>query len=273
MKQLLIMFVISLFFLNFDSLYGGEKATEIQLKSKREKKKFYPREYFSIDNKKMVLVPAQVFIMGNDKGSEIEGPAHKVKLDAFYMDIYEVTNGEYRTFLKKTGYSTISSLIHLIDDRFNDARQPVVDVAYEDAKAYAAWAGKRLPTEQEWECAAKAGKNYIYPTGKEIDKKSAIYGKSISSGKLKKVGSFKPNPYGIYDLAGNVAEWVFALLAPYPGNDKYNPAYGNMRLTRGGSWISPVEDLKTYRRTFLSLSRPLGNNGFRCVISANRIKK
>ncbi|MCK5761125.1 MAG: SUMF1/EgtB/PvdO family nonheme iron enzyme, partial [Candidatus Delongbacteria bacterium] len=123
--------------------------------AQRNKKKRKPnvKIYYSKDNKKMVLVPGQTFKMGSDKGSHIEKPRHKAKVRSFYMDATEVTNVQFKRFLKESNYKPKGSLEHLKDRRFNHDSQPIVDVHYYDAVAYAKWAGKRLPTEREWECA------------------------------------------------------------------------------------------------------------------------
>ncbi len=231
------------------------------------------RFYYAKDNKKMVLVPAQTFIMGSDKGSDIEKPAHKTKVQAFYMDETEVTNAQFEKFLKATGYKPMGSMAHMKDRNFNDPSQPVVDVDYYDALEYAKWAGKRLPTEVEWECAAKDSQNYEYATGNSITPEKARYGLRMSQGKPAPVKSYRANSRGIYDLSGNAAEWVYGVLDAYPGNKKPNAGFGKVRIPRGGSWFSKEEQCKTYARSAMDISNSTGGVGFRCVISYDVAKR
>jgi formylglycine-generating enzyme len=148
---------------------------------------------------------------------------------------------------------------------------PVVDVDYYDAVAYAEWAGKRLPSEREWECAAKDSHNYEYPTGKDMTESQARFGMSITEGSPRPVKSYRPNGFGIYDLAGNVSEWVQGVISQYPGNKISNRNYGSARVPRGGSWMSSKEDCRTYRRAILDISKAMGNIGFRCAISRDEV--
>jgi formylglycine-generating enzyme len=231
------------------------------------------RFYYAKDNKKMVLIPAQTFIMGSDNGSDIEKPAHKTKVQAFYMDETEVTNAQFQKFLKATGYKPLGSMAHTKDRDFNDPSQPVVDVDYYDALEYAKWAGKRLPTETEWECAAKDSNNYEYATGNAINPEKARYGLRMSQGKPAPVKSYRANSRGVYDLSGNAAEWVYGVLNAYPGNKKPNAGYGKVRIPRGGSWFSKEEQCKTYSRTAMDISNSTGGVGFRCVISYDDAKR
>lgn len=218
------------------------------------------------DQKKMMLVSAQTITLGDNSGSHFEKPEHKVSVNSFYMDMYEVTNIEFRKFMHDAQYQPKGRLVHLNDPRFNGDRQPIVDVAYEDALAYAVWAGKRLPTEAEWVAAAREGKASYYPTGDSITKLQANFGEYIKLGKTKIVGSYKPNTYGIYDLAGNAAEWVYGMLSKYPGNTVDHSYYNKVRLTKGGSWMSPERDLKCTGRAIKHFYDS-GVIGFRCVVS------
>jgi formylglycine-generating enzyme required for sulfatase activity len=231
------------------------------------------RYYYAKDNKKMALIPAQTFIMGSDTGSDIEKPAHKVRMQAFYMDETEVTNAQFKKFLDATKYKPIGSLAHMKDRNFNDPSQPVVDVDYYDALEYAKWAGKRLPTEAEWECAAKDSQNYEYATGNRIYPEKAKYGERMSQGNPVPVKSYRANSCGIYDLSGNAAEWVYGVMDAYPGNKKPNSGYGKVRIPRGGSWFSKEEQCKTYSRTAMDISNSTGGVGFRCVIGYEEAKR
>jgi formylglycine-generating enzyme required for sulfatase activity len=242
----------------YKTMSDAEKA---QLSKKR--KTYTDKFYYSKDNKKMILIKGHSFQMGSDKGSDIEKPQHTARVIDYYLDETEVTNAQFKKFLEETKYKPKGSLSHLRDRRFNSDDMPVVDVDYDDAVAYCVWAGKRLPTEIEWECAAKDTQNLVYPTGKDMTGKEARFGLNITVGTPMPVKSYKPNTLGIYDLAGNVSEWVHGVIYPYPGNDSFSRYFGKTRVPRGGSWMSSKEDCKTYRRAILDISQSTGNIGFR----------
>lgn len=251
-----------------------------------------PKTIFSKeDASEMILIPAGEFTMGNDykpsktaaavkekyKTSkslvknlyENEGPQHTVYIDAFYIDKYEVTNVQYDKFIKATlrkppGFSKV--------DSYNDPEQPVVGVSYDDAAAYAAWAGKRLPTEAEWEKAARSTDKRIYPWGNEINEKITNFAKSNVK-QPAEVGSFEKDvsPYGICDMGGNVSEWVSDWYAKdyYANSPKSNPtgpAQGDERVTCGGNYRSNAHSCRTYARNFCSPDTALPEVGFRCVV-------
>lgn len=158
-----------------------------------------------IDNKQteMVKIPAGDFQMGSQDFDDAK-PVHTVYMHAFYMDVYPVTNAQYRQFVKATGHPEPH---YWSDEKFNQPHQPVVGVSWYDAMAYAEWAGKRLPTEAEWEKAARGGlEGKKYPWGdEEPDDKRANYDENV--GETTEVGQYPPNDYGLYDMAGNVWEW------------------------------------------------------------------
>ena len=151
--------------------------------------------------------------------------------DPFYMDVYEVTVGQYKQFVNATGHGPLSDI-----SKYSPAdNYPVVSVNWNDAKAYCDWAGKRLPTEVEWEYAARGGLlGKQYPWGDNIMRDLANY-KGIG-GKDKweycaPVGSFNPNGYGLYDMAGNVGEWC---------QDR-SSRRENIRVLRGGTWTNSIK--------------------------------
>lgn len=192
----------------------------------------------------MVLIPGGYFIMGSDSAGE--SPKHRVWVDTFYLDKYEVTNREYMEFVKATGHPKPP---FIKDTALNKPNQPVVGVSYFDALCYAIWSGKRLPTEAEWEYAARGGlaeKNF--PWGDESPFKKCNY---APEGNLEgdgfkytaPVGKFPPNNFGLYDMAGNVWEWCsdFYDTTYYRKSPERNPPgpdSGYTRVLRGGSWLS-----------------------------------
>jgi len=224
------------------------------------------------DGAEMVLIPAGEFLMGSNDGSSDKKPVHTVYLDAFYIDKYEVTNAQYKKFMDATGHKAPN---YWNDSRFNDPKQPVVGVSWYDAKAYADWAGKRLPTEAEWEKAARGGLvGKKYPWGDKITHDDANYegtgGKDIWV-YPSPVGSFAPNGYGLYDMAGNVLEWCADW---YDGNyykvspkeNPKGPASGNWRVFRGGSWFDDVHNLLRVASRDNDVPTGMGDDvGFRCA--------
>jgi sulfatase modifying factor 1 len=193
------------------------------------------------DGAPMVLIPAGDFQMGSND-SDDEKPVHTVYLDAFYIDIYEVTNAQYKKFMDATKYKEPN---YWNDSKFNAPNHPVVGVRWNDAVAYTKWAGKRLPTEAEWEKAARGGLvGKKYPWGDNLTHDDANY--SGTGGKDKwvntsPVGSFAPNGYGLYDMAGNVWEWCAdwydsKYYASSPKSNPKGPSSGERAVLRGGSW-------------------------------------
>ena len=253
----------------------------------------------------MVLIPAGSFEMGSEDADAgtIEQPVHTVYLDAFFMDEHEVTNAEYKEFLLENPRWQKSR----IDKRFHDggylhhwdgntypfgkAEHPVVNVSWYAAMAYAAWAGKRLPTEAEWEYAARGGlSGKKYPLGNTILYRYARGSRPQVNandhiGDTTLVGQYVDNGYGLYDMAGNVWEWCLDAFDSdfYAASDNSrNPIAGGMsiqelrenfttiptdswRVLRGGSWGAPVDFSRvTYRSRGLPTEAP-DSVGFRCV--------
>lgn len=234
-----------------------------------------------------VAIPAGPFVMGRDDGAADERPAHKVELPAFSIDRLPVTDTDFAAFLNAVG-PVNSKGERLFDFDDNDARihkrgekwvadkgfenHPVVEVSWAGARDYCAWAGKRLPTEAEWEKAARGADGRKYPWGNgPPDKSKAQFNAGYNQ--TAPVGSFPrgASPYGILDLAGNVWEWVSSAYLPYPydardGREDSNP--GPVRGTRGGGHDSSADEITTtHRGRDLSRNFRSGhhNIGFRCV--------
>lgn len=254
----------------------------------------------------MIFIPAGEFVMGNDDTvtygeygpQKDESPAHTVYLDAFYIDKYEVTNADFKKFLdanpeyekeriRQKVNSRLKTQIQWKDKTFPAGKNNhPVSVSWYEAMAYAKWTGKRLPTEAEWEKAARGGlKNKSYPWGDE----NATYEHAnyeINSGTTP-VGSYLPNPYGLYDISGNVWEWCldeyradFYMKSPdrNPLASKYNivaitrhyKEVFSPRVLRGGGWVFGPDQLrvsKRYKQPPVESSRSIG---FRCVKPVKR---
>ncbi|MYB96168.1 TonB family protein [Candidatus Poribacteria bacterium] len=230
----------------------------------------------NIANTDMVLIPAGEFQMGSDNGGD--EPVHTVYVGAFYMDKYEVTNAQYKAFVdanpewrkeivhQKHGGSTY--LNSWAGDNYPNGKEnhPVTMVSWDAAMAYAKWVGKRLPTEAEWEKAARGGlTGKKYPWGNSIDASKANYGKSLDSDGIIKttpVGSYPANGYGLYDMVGNVQEWC---LDEYDGRvySKSPP----LRVSRGGGWYYEAHEVRIANRNASSPLMTLVDYGFRCVRS------
>jgi len=162
------------------------------------------------DDVEMVLIPTGEFEMGSNDGPDNEKPVHTVFVDAFYIDKYEVTNAKYRKFIQFRRHAEPE---YWNNSKYNQPNQPVIGVTWYDAMAYAQWAGKRLPTEAEWEYAARGGlKRKTYPWGDDAPDAGGTYRANYSNKAdgyqyTAPVGSYPANGYGLYDMTGNVWEW------------------------------------------------------------------
>jgi formylglycine-generating enzyme required for sulfatase activity len=220
----------------------------------------------------MVEVSAGVFVMGSDSGDPEDAPAHQVDLPAFEIDRFEVTNDDFAAFVEATGYETDAERDGKKNwrDSYGEGKEnhPVVRVTWNDAAAYCAWLDKRLPSEAEWEKAARGAEEYRFPWGNEWDPASA---NTVASGLrgTTAVGSYGAgaSPYGVEDMAGNVWEWTADWYQPYPGNAVNDPYYGEKcRVTRGGGWFDGESQAVTYSRNCADPDKTaIDELGFRCV--------
>jgi formylglycine-generating enzyme required for sulfatase activity len=217
----------------------------------------------------MVYVSSGDFIMGTNAGFEYEYPEHRINLKGFYIDKFEVTNSQYKKFVDGTGYPVPK---HWVNKTFPKGEDniPVSNVSYYDALAYAKWAGKRLPTEQEWEKTARGIDNRKYPWGNTWRKNFANVRPMVGFTSLKPVGACGGNdgasPYGAYDMAGNVWEWTETFFEPYPGNTLPNINFGKKnRVIKGGSYKQSETIAESYRRDFLDPNSTRTDVGFRCA--------
>lgn len=213
----------------------------------------------------MIYIPGGTFQMGRNDGDEYERPTHTVTIKPFLIDRTEVTNEAYQRFVAATGHR---SPTHWPDGKFPEsaAKLPVVNVSWDDANAYAQWAKKRLPTEAEWEFAARGNDGRIYPWGNTWTP-SATNAARSTGGKLAEVGSF-PNgasPFGVLDMCGNVWEWTSGSLKSYAqGEQEIAPG----KVIRGGAFDVPSARATTTYRGVLREDRLPDKTGFRTVRDA-----
>ena len=263
----------------------------------------------------MARIPAGVFLMGSRDKAPDEAPVHEVAVDAFWIDRREVTVAEfgafmaatrYRTEAERFGWSEVFDRVRGEWTRVDGAdwrhpegpgssgapEEPVSQVSWNDAQAFARWAGKRLPTEAEWEYAARGGlAGRIYAWGDELRPGGRVManwwqgtfpardiGEDGYRGRAP-VGRFPPNGYGLYDVIGNVWEWCADWYGPAyyrgsPRRDPRGPASGKERVMRGGSWMCSENFCSNYRVASRSRATPdsgLNNVGFRCARDARAI--
>ena len=256
-----------------------------------------------VDGMEMVYVPAGEFQMGSTDEQvdqawktckefhpdckrelfEDEQPAHTVALDGFWLDRTEVTNEQYRVCVE----AGVCDPSEYEDTKLNDENQPMVGVDWYDAEDYCQWAGARLPTEAEWEYAARGPEGRAYPWGDTFDgtklnfcdkncpRDPAATDKSVDDGHkyTAPVGSYPDGASwcGALDMAGNLWEWVADWLGPYPAGPQVNPtgpASGGSRVRRGGSWINYSYFVRSATRSYWDHDYGKVHNGFRCARSS-----
>lgn len=227
------------------------------------------------DGAPLVAIPPGLFVMGDDK----ESPRREVFVDGFMLDKYEVTVARYAVFLKAAGNLKPP-------DEWETAHPigtgdlPVVGVDWQDANGYCRWAGRRLPTEAEWEKAARGADGRKYPWGDDSPSaEHARYGKpyqnAVYQDGVVRVGSYAKgiSAFGIHDLAGNVSEWVADWFSEtLPRRDLRNPKGpegGTDKVVRGGGWYDPPERITTTKRFHASPSQRSDDIGFRCAANVN----
>ena len=215
---------------------------------------------------KAALIPSQSFLMGSDDGRPDERPVHRVWVDAFEIGICQVTNGDYATFANATGYP-------LPQTPFDDPEQPVVAVSWFDAMAFCEWfsglSGRcvRLPSEAEWECAARGGAEGMrYPWGDELPLQDDADGPHP-------VARGAPSAYGLFDLCENVHEWCSDWYASdfYAHSQEWNPRgpeTGTRRTSRGGSWRHQIKFSRCAARSSLPPEFRYADYGFRIASDA-----
>ncbi len=230
----------------------------------------------------MVTIPAGPFLMGTQspKGRADEWPQRTVQVDAFAIDAVEVTNERYMNFVTTTGHRSPPNPYGtgVLVSVKGIEQLPVVQVTWYDAKAYCAWAKKRLPTEAEWEKAARGTDGRTFPWGEDTPTaKRANYDREwVDDKTLHAVGSLPggDSPYGIKDMSGNAREWVQDWYDPdyyanAPTKNPQGPDKGIVRVIRGGSWHSPHSDITATARGRGGFALQTHGTGFRCVRSVD----
>ena len=235
----------------------------------------------------MVEIPAGAFTMGSDQGPPDERPAHRITLPAYRIDRYPITNAQFAEFLNAVGtfnakgerlfdFDDPDARIHRAGDKWvadkGYGRHPMVEVSWAGGRDYCAWRGKRLPTEAEWERAARGADGRRYPWGNTPpDRSRAQYAARYNETAPVDVFPAGASQYGVLDMAGNAWEWVSSAYRPYPYDAKdgrEDLIAGPVRGTRGGGHDSPAEEITTTQRgRYLSRNPASGhhNIGFRCA--------
>ena len=219
----------------------------------------------------MIFIDAGEFIMGSNERWDDESPEHINQTGTFYIDLYEVTNAKFKKFIDAT--KRIPPY-HWAQGRIPKGKEnhPVTYVSWLDASDYCQWTGKRLPDEMEWDKAARGEDGNIYPWGQlwTLDKSNNPYKHATGT---EPVGSYPEgrSVYGLYDMSGNVWEWVDAYYLPHPGNTIPKPEYGrDKRVLKGGSWFDCLSygcglSAPTFNRSFFNPEVKNNSFGFRCA--------
>ena len=236
----------------------------------------------SVANPDMVLIPGGTFTRGSTEKDiqwvaekffsaslewyRDETPAQEVDLKAYYIDRYEVTNVKFLKFREAVPGRDPK---FMNNPRFNKLRHPIVGIAWQEAVDYCRWAEKRLPTEAEWEKAARGTDARHYPWGNEPDKtKSNVRGLQDENRYTAPIGDYEEgkSPFGVHDMAGNVWEWTSDWYQPYAGNKQENNLYGNtLKVIKGGSWHSNMDLARSAIRGKAIPYQPQNYIGFRCA--------
>jgi formylglycine-generating enzyme required for sulfatase activity/serine/threonine protein kinase len=231
------------------------------------------RIYSEVDGAELVLIPGGETTIGSNGAGIEERPAHRVSISPFLMDRHEVTGSQYGEFCEKTGRKMPRPA------EGEGGRLPVVNIDWSDASAYSTWAGRRLPTEAEWERAARGEANRVYPWGAEDDvkRRNGLGGQDGHFG-LSPAGAFLSGegPFGTLDMAGNASEWCFDWFdssfynrAQSSGPNPRGPDEGTYRVVRGGSYLDNGQDLHASKRFLVAPNSKLPYLGFRTVVGVS----
>lgn len=234
----------------------------------------YPAQVTDAQGVEMVLIPAGEIIMGSNTHEANAYPAHPVETGAYYIDKYEVTNSSFSKCVKEGACDPPRSLSSKTRSNYYEdsdyAFYPVIWVSWNDAETYCEWRGGRLPSEAEWEKAARGDDGRTYPWGDEMGTEcvEANYWKFTGCGDTRAIGTtLGESPYGAFEMAGNVWEWVQDELILYPGGRSgsiSSSEVGN-KVLRGGSWLDSDAKIKTTFRFSAPDDSDDNDIGFRCV--------
>ena len=227
------------------------------------------------DGMTQVLVPAGEFLMGTDeKNAQKNRPAHRVTLPAFWVDQTEVPNEAYALCVKAGACPPPGGAVNPFFGQSKYDRYPVVYVSWDDAAAYCQWAGRRLPTEAEWEKAARGADGRVYPWGNELpDERLANFNLNIGMPLPVDRYPLGASPYGALNMAGNVREWVADWFHEFyyivsPADNPLGPSGGEFKSLRGGSYLDGESEIRTFSRFSHQPFSPGINRGFRCASDA-----
>lgn len=288
-----IVFVFASFILTIVGLvYESYKAKQVRELAASIKTESLPTQVvaprdFSIyktlvgdDEREMVQIPEGPFVMGSKDGDPDEAPEHQAYLSTYYIDKKEVTQGEYDRFIRATKRG--KPFIPVFEDdqsKILKPELPAIGMSWADADAYCRWAGKRLPTEAEWEKAGRGEGRRRYPWGDQFGAGNAnVDGEEDGFKYLAPPGSFEAgrSPYGAYDMTGNVAEWVadtykedYYQKAPY--RNPVGPEEGQHKVIRGGSWRETEHNARLSKRFQAKMWRTDSTIGIRCAKSADEV--
>lgn len=226
------------------------------------------------EGREMVEIPEGPFTMGSTGGDPDEAPVHQIYLKSFYMDLKEVTQGEYERFVRMTKRG--KPFVPVFEDDISKITSPelaAMGMSWSDAVAYCRWAGKRLPTEAEWEKAARGEGSRRYAWGDEFGTGRAnVDGEEDGFQYLAPPGSFESgrSPYGLYEMTGNVAEWVADTYEEHyyqdtPYRDPTGPRDGQHKVIRGGSWRETPHGARLSKRFQAKMWRTDSTIGLRCA--------
>lgn len=276
-------FILMMVMLIYETYKGQEEVDRLVSKAQKTKPRLIEpvkvqdfsmyRTVVGNEGREMVEIPEGPFTMGYNQGDPDESPAHPVYLKTYFIDLKEVTQSEYDRFVKMTKREKPQvpvfeeDVAKLIGPDF-----PVVGIGWNDAFAYCRWAGKRLPTEAEWEKAARGEGQRLYPWGKEFTYAySNIGGDDDGFPYLSPVGSYEMgrSPYGVYDMMGNVAEWVADTYDAHyyensPFRDPLGPDTTEFKVIRGSTWRDSKLNARLTKRFSAKMWRTDATIGFRC---------
>lgn len=276
-------FILMMVMLIYETYKGQEEVDRLVSKAQKTKPRLIEpvkvqdfsmyRTVVGNEGREMVEIPEGPFTMGYNQGDPDESPAHPVYLKTYFIDLKEVTQSEYDRFVKMTKREKPQvpvfeeDVAKLIGPDF-----PVVGIGWNDAFAYCRWAGKRLPTEAEWEKAARGEGQRLYPWGKEFTYAySNIGGDDDGFPYLSPVGSYEMgrSPYGVYDMMGNVAEWVADTYDAHyyensPFRDPPGPDTTEFKVIRGSTWRDSKLNARLTKRFSAKMWRTDATIGFRC---------